>query len=97
MDEWLQWAITVAVILLFYFGYVHGAIKSCRIEKVQVGMTEKQVRKILGRPARKTTRGSNTVYRYKIWYLNRLAPETVISVHVEFSKGKVTNIRHKKQ
>lgn len=97
MACWMQWVIAIAMVLAFYFGYVHGAIRECQVEKVQVGMTEKQVRRLLGRPRKQIKRGSNVVYRYKFWYINRLAPETRVSVHVEFCKGKVTSVHHTRQ
>lgn len=50
MSSIVQWIIVVALILLIYFGYVHSRIKCMRSNEVHVGMTESQVRRLIGSP-----------------------------------------------
>lgn len=84
--------IVVALILLIYFGYVHSRIKCIRSNEVHVGMTESQVRRLIGSPCKTRNVGKLKVAIYKFNYANRLSSETRCKVHIEFSNGEVIRI-----
>lgn len=90
MPDWLQGVVIVVLSLILYFTYIHGFLRSLRVEKVTVDMSEKQVRKLLGRPKKIHNKGSEVVLSYKFEYANRLAPTTIIFVKVGIRNGKVS-------
>lgn len=92
MSSIIQWIIVIALILLIYFGYVHSYIKCMRSNKVHVGMTESQVRRLIGSPCKAGNAGKLKVAVYRFNYANRLSNETRCKVLIEFSNGKVKSI-----
>ena len=89
MPDWLQWVIIIILSIALYFVYIHGFLRSLQVEKVTVGMSEKQVRKLLGQPKKIRNNGSDVVLCYKFEYANRLAPTTSIATKVGIRNGKV--------
>ena len=95
MPDWLQWVIIIVLSITLYFMYIHGFLRSLRVEKVTVGMPEKQVIKLLGQPKKIRKNGSEVVLCYKFEYANRLATTTSIATKVGIRNGKVSWVNKK--
>lgn len=88
----LQWVVIVILVLLIYFGYCHGAIRHIRFYKVQVGMSKKDVRKLIGKPIKEQKQGHKLIATYNFHYANRLSAGTDVIVRIVFDNDKVVDI-----
>lgn len=92
MPTILQWVVALSMITLIYFGYIHGFIRQIRSEKIRVGMTEKEVKRLVGTPIRSVKKGHKVVETYKFRHANRLSEETVVKLSIVYDNGKVCDI-----
>ena len=88
----LQWIVIGVMALLVYFGYIHGAIKHVCSGRVKVGMTEKEVKRLIGNPIKKHKHGNRVDATYKFHYANRLSAGTDVTFRVTFENDKVVYI-----
>lgn len=72
--------------------YIHGFIKYMRSNKVVIGMSEKQVRHIIGSPNKIRGTGKSKVATYRFHYANRLSAETSVKVCIEFRNNEVVHV-----
>lgn len=92
MPDVVQWIVVFVLALLIYLMYIHDRIKYMRSNKVAIGMSEKQVRHLIGRPDEIKGTGKSKVATYRFHYANRLSAETSVKVCIEFRNNKVTHI-----
>lgn len=92
MPVWLQWTIIIALVIILYLAYIHNYLRSLRISRVQIGMNEKQVKRLLGKPDKVHKHGNEITYCYKFRYSNRLSAATTITARVLFNKGAVYRV-----
>lgn len=93
MSDIMQWVLIGILCILVYFGYIHGFIRNLRSMKVRIGMTRKEVRRLIGSPNKEIKHGSNIEAIYNFCFANRLVPDTKIVFRIIFDKNnKVVKI-----
>lgn len=92
MPDVVQWMVVFVLVLLIYLGYIHGFIKYMRSGKVTIGMSEKQVRRLIGRPNKIKGTDKSKTATYRFHYANRLSAETSVKVCIEFRNNKVARV-----
>lgn len=92
MSDVVQWIVVFVLALLIYLMYIRGFIKYMRSNKVAIGMSEKQVRHLIGRPNKIKGAGNSKVATYRFHYANRLSAETSVKVCIEFRNNEVAHV-----
>lgn len=92
MSDVVQWIVVFVLALLIYLMYIRGFIKYMRSNKVVIGMSEKQVRHLIGRPDKIKGTSNSKVVIYRFHYANRLSAETSVKVCIEFRNNEVAHV-----